>query len=36
VPTTFIFNRNGQRVGKPLIGGRSYEAFAAAVKPLLK
>jgi thiol-disulfide isomerase/thioredoxin len=36
VPTTFIFDRSGKRVGKPLIGGRSYAAFAAAVEPLLK
>jgi thiol-disulfide isomerase/thioredoxin len=36
VPTTFIFDKSGRRVGKPLIGGRSYAAFAAAVEPLLK
>jgi len=36
VPTTLLFDRNGKRAGKALIGGRSYEAFAAAVEPLLK
>jgi peroxiredoxin len=36
VPATFIFDRNGKRAGKPLIGSQSYEAFVAAVEPLLK
>jgi thiol-disulfide isomerase/thioredoxin len=36
VPTTYIFDRSGKRVGKPIIGERSYEQFVAAVEPLLK
>jgi thiol-disulfide isomerase/thioredoxin len=36
VPATFVFDRSGKRVGKPLIGGRPYTEFVAAVEPLLK
>jgi thiol-disulfide isomerase/thioredoxin len=36
VPTTYIFDRNGKRVGKPIIGERSYEQLVTAVEPLLK
>lgn len=36
VPTTFVFDRSGKRVGKPLIGFRHYDQFEAAVEPLLK
>jgi thiol-disulfide isomerase/thioredoxin len=36
VPTTYVFDRNGNPVGKALVGGQSYETFAAAVEPLLK
>ena len=35
VPTTCVFERNGNRVGKPLIGQQSYEAFSRVVQPLL-
>ena len=36
VPTTFIYRRNGNPAGEPIVGGRSYEQFAAVVEPLLK
>jgi hypothetical protein len=36
VPTTYVFDRDGKPVGKPLVGGQSFETFAAAVEPLLK
>jgi len=36
VPTTYIYDRNGRLVGKPLTGGQSYATFARAVEPLLK
>jgi thiol-disulfide isomerase/thioredoxin len=36
VPTTYIFDKNGKRVGKAITGKRSYEQFQAAVEPLLK
>ncbi len=36
VPTTYLFDRNGNQVGKPMIGGQSYARFVAAVEPLLK
>jgi len=36
IPTTYVFDRSGKRVGRALVGSQSYEAFEAAVKPLLK
>jgi thiol-disulfide isomerase/thioredoxin len=36
VPTTYIYDRNGRQVGKPLVGGQTYATFAHAVEPLLK
>jgi len=36
IPTTYLFDRNGKRVGKALVGKRTYEQFEAAIQPLLK
>jgi thiol-disulfide isomerase/thioredoxin len=36
VPTTYVFDKNGKRVGKPIAGKRTYEQFQTAVEPLLK
>jgi len=36
LPTSYVIDRNGKRVGKPMVGLRSYEQFVAAVEPLLK
>ena len=36
IPTTYIFDRQGKQVGAPIVGRRSYDQFAAKVKPLLK
>lgn len=36
VPVTYIYNKQGKLTGKPVYGGQAYEAFEAAVKPLLK
>lgn len=36
VPTTYVFDRSGKLVGKPLTGAQSYETFAATVEPLLR
>ena len=36
VPTTYLFDKDGKRVGKPIVGERTYAQFEAAVKPLLK
>jgi thiol-disulfide isomerase/thioredoxin len=36
VPTTYLFDRTGKPVGKPLIGEQSYAKFTATVEPLLK
>lgn len=35
VPVTYIFNKQGKLVGKPLVGSRSLAQFEAAIKPLL-
>jgi thiol-disulfide isomerase/thioredoxin len=35
VPTTYIYNRAGKRIGKPHVGMLSYREFEAAIKPLL-
>jgi thiol-disulfide isomerase/thioredoxin len=36
VPITYLFDRAGRMVGKPLIGAHTYAKFAAAVEPLLR
>jgi thiol-disulfide isomerase/thioredoxin len=36
LPTTYVIDKSGKRVGKPMVGARSYEQFVAAVEPLLK
>jgi len=36
VPTTYVFDKTGKRVGKTITGKRSYEHFQSAVEPLLK
>ncbi len=35
IPTTYIYDRAGKRVGKPLVGLKSYDDFVKAVEPLL-
>ncbi|MFN0124474.1 MAG: TlpA family protein disulfide reductase [Blastocatellia bacterium] len=35
VPTSFVFDRSGKMVTK-LLGGKKYEEFEAAIKPLLE
>lgn len=35
IPTTYVYDREGKRVGKPLIGLKSYDDFVRAVEPLL-
>lgn len=36
LPTTYVIDKSGKRVGKPMTGVRTYEQFVAAVEPLLK
>ena len=36
IPVTYVLGKDGKRVGAPLVGLHSYEAFAAAVEPALK
>jgi len=36
IPTTYVFDREGKRVGKPMVGLKKYEDFVKAVEPLLK
>lgn len=36
VPTTYVFDREGKRVGKPMVGLKTYDDFVKAVEPLLK
>jgi thiol-disulfide isomerase/thioredoxin len=36
VPTSYLFDRKGRMVGKPLIGAHSYTQLAGAVEPLLR
>lgn len=35
VPTTYVFDRSGKRVGKPVVGKRHYEEFVKLIEPLL-
>lgn len=35
-PTTYIFDRSGKAVGKPITGSRTYAQFEAALKLALK
>jgi thiol-disulfide isomerase/thioredoxin len=36
IPVTYLYDRDGKQVGKPLVGGQTYAAFTAAIEPLLK
>lgn len=36
LPTSYVIDKTGKRVGKPMVGLRSYDQFLAAVQPLLK
>lgn len=36
VPATYVFDRKGKLVGKPITGKHTYDEFAAAVAPHLK
>jgi thiol-disulfide isomerase/thioredoxin len=36
VPMTYVFDKKGSRVGRPILGARTYAQLESLVKPLLK